>query len=373
MTQQTLKYPIGVQSFPEIREGGYVYVDKTEHVWNLVNSGKYYFLSRPRRFGKSLLLSTLEAYFRGRKELFDGLAIARHEKEWAEYPVIHIDLNAQVYDSVEALNSTVTNYLTNCARHIGIKVLPQGSLADKFRQLIIDCAEAKQQKVVILIDEYYKPLNSNLDNHQQFGELQTALKAFYGVLKSCDSYIKFAMLTGVARIGKVSVFSDLNNLNDISLNADYGSICGITERELESYFKTPIEQLAMEPLTITNGILTYEVLSLDPPTVAVYSLEKSSESLQIPSVITSEGITFAVTELKDFKFSFLANRVHIPASVTKIDVESLWCDWIEVDADNPVFASAQVSVLEIYSGKNLLQLSTINNKHRCSHRHAQFQ
>ena len=244
MTQQTLKYPIGVQSFPEIREGGYVYVDKTEHVWNLVNSGKYYFLSRPRRFGKSLLLSTLEAYFKGRKKLFEGLAIARHEKDWTEYPVIHIDLNSQIYDSVEALNFTITRQLTDFAEAMGVNLLHDGSVADKFIQLITDCARQKSARVVILVDEYDKPLLNAIDDKVLYEKYQRILKGFYGVLKSADKYIQFAMLTGVGRFGHVSVFSDLNNLNDISLDERYNSICGITETELGLYFGSSIEALA---------------------------------------------------------------------------------------------------------------------------------
>lgn len=244
MAQQTLKYPIGVQSFREIREGGYVYVDKTEPVWNLVNSGKYYFLSRPRRFGKSLLLSTLEAYFRGQKELFEGLAIYDLEKDWTEYPVLHLALNTQIYDSVEALEYTITRQLKEFAKTVGVDILPDGSVADKFIQLLIDTSKSKGRGVVVLIDEYDKPLLSAVEDKELYAEYQRILKGFYGVIKSADSYIKFAMLTGVARFSKVSVFSDLNNLNDISLDTQYNSICGISKSELDRYFTSSIEKLA---------------------------------------------------------------------------------------------------------------------------------
>ena len=247
MTQQTIKYPIGVQSFEKVRTGGYVYVDKTELIWKLVNSGDVFFLSRPRRFGKSLLLSTLEAYFKGRKELFEGLAISHHEKEWTEYPVLHFDLNAKLYNSQQALVELLTNTIRRLENEYGVSVDPTLSPEVQFGNLTEAIFEKyDKRKVVILIDEYDKPLNSNVDNKQLFGELQSTLKAFYGILKSYDAYINFAMLTGVARFSKVSIFSDLNNLNDISLNADYGSICGITGQELEKYFNIPIVQLAQK-------------------------------------------------------------------------------------------------------------------------------
>ena len=244
MPQQTLKYPIGVQSFQEIRKDGSVYVDKTQYIWNLVNSGKYYFLSRPRRFGKSLLLSTLEAYFKGQKELFKGLAISGLEKDWTEYPVLHLALNAQIYDSVEALEYSLTRQLKDFANAVGVQLLPDGSVADKFIQLIIDTYKSKDQRVVVLVDEYDKPLLSAVDDKELYTEYQRILKGFYGVIKSYDSYIKFAMLTGVARFSKVSVFSDLNNLNDISLDEQYNSLCGISKTELDKYFTPSIETLA---------------------------------------------------------------------------------------------------------------------------------
>lgn len=245
MAQQALKYPIGVQSFREIRDDGYVYVDKTKYIWNLINNGKYYFLSRPRRFGKSLLLSTIEAYFRGWKELFQGLAISEQEKEWVEYPVLHFDLNAKEYNSHQALVEMLTNSIRRMADEYGVTVDAALSPEVQFANLIVAIYDKfGKKKVVVLVDEYDKPLNSSVENKLLFDELQPTLKAFFGVLKSCDSSIKFAMLAGVARFSKVSVFSDLNNLNDISLNADYGSICGVTPHELQRYFTPAIEQLA---------------------------------------------------------------------------------------------------------------------------------
>ena len=244
MTQQTPKYPIGVQSFEKIRTDGYVYVDKTALIWKLINNGNAYFLSRPRRFGKSLLLSTIEAYFRGQKELFHGLAISEYETQWTEYPVIHIDLNAQLYDAVEALEFTITRQLRDFAESVGVELSAEGSVADKFIELLKNTYRKTGRQAVVLIDEYDKPLIGNIDDNDLYNHLQQTLKAFYGALKSCDAYIRFAMLTGVARFSKVSVFSDLNNLNDISLDEQYNSICGITESELDRYFMQSMHALA---------------------------------------------------------------------------------------------------------------------------------
>ena len=245
MAHQTIKYPIGIQSFQEIRNDGCIYVDKTMHIWNLVNNGKYYFLSRPRRFGKSLLLSTIEAYFKGRKDLFEGLAISEHERDWIEYPVLHFDLNAKEYDSPKALVELLTNAIRQFEREYEVTVDSSLSPEVQLGNLIIAIYEkCGKRNVVILVDEYDKPLNSNVDNKQLFDLLQSTLKAFYGVLKSYDSYIKFAMLTGVARFSKVSVFSDLNNLRDISLDNAFNEICGISESELDCYFPKSIAVLA---------------------------------------------------------------------------------------------------------------------------------
>lgn len=239
-----MNYPIGIQNFEELRSENYLYVDKTELIWQLVTTGKYFFLSRPRRFGKSLLLSTIEAYFKGRKDLFAGLKIAEYEKEWIEYPVIHIDLNAKLYDSKESLKIILDNYLDIYENRYGLPTTRGEDVEIRFANLIRELHDSTDKQVVILIDEYDKPLLNNVSNKDTYAEIQSLLKAFYGVIKSCDAYIKFAMLTGVARFGKVSVFSDLNNLNDISLNADFNAICGISSEELHSYFETSIEELA---------------------------------------------------------------------------------------------------------------------------------
>lgn len=239
-----MKYPVGIQSFQQLREGGYIYVDKTELIWQLISSGKYYFLSRPRRFGKSLLISTLEAYFQGHQELFNGLKIAEYEKEWAEYPVIHLDLNAKAYDSRASLDEMLSSFISLYEGRFGVVTNHEYSVEIRFAELIRNIHTATGRTVVVLIDEYDKPLLNNVDNQPAYDEIQTLLKAFYGVLKSADNHIKFAMLTGVGRFGHVSVFSDLNNLDDISLDEAYNAICGVSESELQQYFGESIKTLA---------------------------------------------------------------------------------------------------------------------------------
>lgn len=236
------KYPVGIQNFEDLRKEGYCYVDKTELMYQLVQSGKYYFLSRPRRFGKSLLLSTIQAYFEGKKELFRGLAVERLEQEWNTYPVLHLDLNAQKYDTPESLYSMLNDALCNWESQYETRP-SETTHSLRFQGVIQRAAEKYGQQVVVLIDEYDKPMLQAIGNEPLQTEYRNTLKAFYGVLKSCDKYLRFAMLTGVTKFSKVSVFSDLNNLMDISLSSRFASICGITEQELHQYFKEDIRLL----------------------------------------------------------------------------------------------------------------------------------
>lgn len=236
-------YPIGIQNFESLRQDNYLYIDKTEMIYQLVKTGRYYFLSRPRRFGKSLLISTLEAYFSGKKELFEGLAIEKLEKDWIQYPVIHLDLNAKKFDTEEDLIRLVDRQLLIYEAKYGSSPADQ-TIDDRFFTLIRLAYEKTGQRVVILIDEYDKPMLQTLDNEKLQQEYRNTLKAFYGVMKSMDGYIKFAFLTGVTKFGKVSVFSDLNNLDDISMRKPFVSICGITDDELQKYFDSDIEELS---------------------------------------------------------------------------------------------------------------------------------
>ena len=236
------RYPIGIQTFETVRKEGYCYVDKTALVHQLVQNGKYYFLSRPRRFGKSLLISTLEAYFQGKKELFDGLALEHLEREWTEYPVLHLDLNAQKYDSPEALEDVLNYSLSQWEAIYGTNPAEK-SPSLRFQGIIQRAAERCGRNVVVLVDEYDKPLLQALGNEPLLTAYRQQLKAFYGVLKSKDAYLRFALLTGVTKFSKVSVFSDLNNLQDISMSPRFATLCGITEQELYDVFEEDIRLL----------------------------------------------------------------------------------------------------------------------------------
>lgn len=238
-----MKYPIGIQDFEKLRTNGYSYVDKSRFVYKLATEGEYYFLSRPRRFGKSLFLSTLEAYFQGKKELFEGLAIYDLETDWKKYPIFHIDLNTANFREKDSLYTVLNDYLTTWECKYETRE-SEATLALRFKGVIARAAEKEGCGVVILIDEYDKPILQTLRDPELQAEHRAQLKAFYSVLKTQDRYIKFAFLTGVTKFGKVSVFSDLNNLTDISMDHRYISICGMTEKELLTNFKEGINELA---------------------------------------------------------------------------------------------------------------------------------
>jgi hypothetical protein len=237
------KMPIGIQEFETIVRDKCVYVDKTEWIYRLAKEGNFYFLGRPRRFGKSLLLSTLRAYFEGKKELFRGLAIEGLEKEWVRYPVLHMDLNVAAYRNVDDLYKGIGDSLQIFEEKWGID--SQGALVStRFLNLIRRAYEKFGRKVVVLVDEYDRPLLQTMENGGTQDEMRQALKGIYGVLKSAGQWLRFVMLTGVTKFSKVSVFSDLNMLRDVSLEEAYAGICGISEEELERDFKPELDALA---------------------------------------------------------------------------------------------------------------------------------
>lgn len=270
-----MKYPIGIQDFEDLQRNGYAYVDKTNFVYKLADEGKYYFLSRPRRFGKSLFLSTLEAYFQGKKELFKGLAIYDLETEWKKYPIFHIDLNTANFREKDSLYTVLNDYLTTWESKYGTRE-SEATLALRFKGVIARAAEKEGCSVVILIDEYDKPILQTLRDLELQAEHREQLKAFYSVLKTQDRYIKFAFLTGVTKFGKVSVFSDLNNLTDISMDHRYISICGMTEKELLANFKEGINELAeangdTEEATIAKLKARYDGYHFEENTIGIYN------------------------------------------------------------------------------------------------------
>ena len=236
-------YPIGVQSFRKLRETGCIYVDKTAVIYDLVNDGTYYFLSRPRRFGKSLLISTLEAYFQGKKELFDGLAMEELEKDWIKYPVLHLDLNIEKYDTPESLDKILDSSLTAWEKIYGAES-SERSFSLRFAGIIQRACEKTGRRVAILVDEYDKPMLQAIGNEALQKQFRDTLKPFYGALKTKDGFIKFALLTGVTKFGKVSVFSDLNNLDDISMRKEYVGICGVSDQELHDNLDVELHEFA---------------------------------------------------------------------------------------------------------------------------------
>lgn len=236
-------YPIGIQNFEKIRTDGYFYIDKTALIYQMVKTGSYYFLSRPRRFGKSLLISTLEAYFLGKKELFEGLVMEKLEKDWITYPIFHMDLNTEKYDTRESLDSILNFTLEKWEQQYGTAP-SETTFALRFRGLIERAYKQTGQRVVILIDEYDKPMLQAIGNEELQKEFRNTMKAFYSVLKTMDGCIQFAFLTGVTKFGKVSVFSDLNNLDDISMRNQYIDICGVSEKELHDDLEIELHELA---------------------------------------------------------------------------------------------------------------------------------
>lgn len=240
---EELKYPIGMQTFSDLIKEGYVYVDKTKYIKFLLNRGKFIFLSRPRRFGKSLLLSTLKSYFEGRRELFIGLAADSMDLDWTPSPVFRFDLNAEDFEREDAVEQLIGGFLKDYEKEYGLES-DELTISQRFKNLIKTAYKRTGRGVVILVDEYDKPLLEVEGKIELFERHQRVLKSFFGNLKSLDEYIRFAFITGVARFAKVSIFSDLNNLRDISMDDAYADICGWTETELIEKFCVGIDALA---------------------------------------------------------------------------------------------------------------------------------
>ena len=249
-----MKYPVGIQTFDKIIEGGFVYVDKTDLIYSLVKEGTIYFLSRPRRFGKSLLISTLESYFLGRKELFKGLAIEKLETEWKEYPVFHLDFNGDDFKNPKVFESTLELFVSEGEKKYGVEKIEDLSIGRRFARVLSAAHEQTGLKCVVLVDEYDKPLldvlgsglmvdvNGNRITMEERN--RDIMKAFYSTLKLADEDLQFVFLTGVTKFAKVSVFSGFNQPDDISLDEQYDTLCGISEDEIEQYFEEPIGEIA---------------------------------------------------------------------------------------------------------------------------------
>lgn len=276
--EQLQKLPIGIQEFEKLRLGGYLYIDKTRIISQLITRGCYYFLSRPRRFGKSLLMSTIQALFEGKREIFKGLYIDSVENwDWTPHPVLHLDLNTQKYDAPEALIYVLNSFLQKHEQQLGIEEGDDGNnLGPRFEKVISAAYKQTGRRVVILVDEYDKPMLQAIDNPELQEAYRATLKGFYGALKSMDGCIQFALLTGVTKFGKVSVFSDLNNLNDISMDARYADICGLTEQELLTNLDAHIEAMAennkmSKEKCITELRLQYDGYHFEEDALGVYN------------------------------------------------------------------------------------------------------
>ena len=238
-------YPIGIQTFSEIREKNYLYIDKTEYVYHMTHFAKYVFLSRPRRFGKSLLTSTLHSYFSGRKDLFQGLVMERLEKEWIEYPVLHFDMSMAKHVDKERLERLLDFMLSDYERTFGLDTTA-GDANLRLTRLIKCAYEKTGKKVVVLIDEYDAPLLDVVHEKENLGVLRNIMRNFYSPLKACDPYLKYVFLTGITKFSQLSIFSELNNIKNISMDEPYAAICGITEDEMLTQMKEDVERLAVK-------------------------------------------------------------------------------------------------------------------------------
>ena len=240
----SVRYPIGEQSFESLRNGGFLYVDKTRYVGTLIRGSKYYFLGRPRRFGKSLFLSMLKCFFEGKRALFEGLYIDSIEWDWAEYPVFYLDINANSYGSKEDLDDVLRNHIERWESAYGGRTSTVDNLSVRFSNVIRRAHEITGRQVVVLVDEYDKPLVNSLQDNELYDYFQATLSGFYANFKSSADHLRLVFLTGVSRFGKVSVFSGLNNISDITFDKNFQAVCGITEEELICNFQEGIKNLA---------------------------------------------------------------------------------------------------------------------------------
>ena len=251
-----LRYPVGEQDFAKIRTMNLVYIDKTEILYRLVTSRSYYFLSRPRRFGKSLMLSTLRYYFEGRRELFQGLAMERLEQEWTVHPVIYLDMSSDKYAEVEILHSTIDNMLARYERLYHVTVGTKTAYGVRLGNIIDAAYEATGRGVVVLIDEYDAPLLDSTNDSERLMTMRNITRSLYSPLKAAAAHLRFVMLTGITKFSQLSIFSELNNLVNISMLPDYEDICGITEQEMVTQLRPGIEKMAQsEGITYDECVL----------------------------------------------------------------------------------------------------------------------
>ena len=372
------KIPIGVQSFEVMRNDKFLYVDKTPFLFKLAHSNRVYFLSRPRRFGKSLFLSTLKNYFLGQKELFKGLYLEKAEEKraeiekteaWIEYPVLYMDFNVGRYDLDGALAESLDYFLKKQEKVYGLKN-EGGSFGKRFQSLIETAYNKTGRQVVILVDEYDKPLLQTMGVNEDLNEeFRNTLKAFYSVIKTCDQYIRFAFLTGVTKFSKVSIFSDLNNLQDISMLNDYAEVCGLTQGEIENTFKPEIERLAKNTKNSYDKMLEELKKRYDG-----YKFSILGESVYNPFSILN---TFNSGELKNYWFAtgtptFLVNYLkdayyNIPDLDGKVELDESMLNEYRADAKAPIpilFQSGYLTIKEYIEEVNMYRLGFPNDEVR---------
>ena len=326
------KLPIGIQSFEKIRDDGFLYVDKTEYVYQLVHNNVPYFLSRPRRFGKSLLLSTMKAYWEGKRELFEGLKIAElesdHPEAWKSYPVFYFDFNGVNYQEKGTLEESLNTQLKRWESNYGCKG-ENSTLSERFQNLLLSARMQTGLRCVVLVDEYDKPLLDVIENQALQEHNKEALKGFFSTLKSFDEYIQFIFITGVSKFHKVSIFSDLNQLNDISLDEAYASLCGMTEDELRRDFSSEIQALSNKhgmsaPQCLEALKTQYDGYHFYPNSAGVYnpySLLKAFFSKDFGSYWFETGTpTFLIRKLREINFDvrrFTDRTIYTSESVLK--------------------------------------------------------
>ena len=374
---ETRVMPIGAQSFEVLRSNQCVYVDKTRYVYQLISQSRVYFLSRPRRFGKSLLLSTLDAYFSGKQELFKGLYLeqaelefaAREKREaWQQYPVLYLDLNAERYAQPHDLENALNTHLVRWEQRYG-KEASEATFSSRFMGVIRRAYEQTERQVVVLIDEYDKPLLDTLDKSELNGTHRDILRAFFSVIKSSDRYLRFAFLTGVTRFNKVSVFSGLNNLRDISLLSDFAGICGITEQELEANFAPEIETLGNELGETRDATLAILKKRYDG-----YLFARKGENVYNPFSLLN---VFASRELSDYWYAtgtptFLveylkAAHYNIPDLEGNVRLDESDLEANRTDSRNPLpilFQAGYLTIKEYQAMFNVYRLGFPNDEVR---------
>ena len=372
------KLPLGVQSFKDLREKGFLYVDKTAYLFRLANSSKVYFLSRPRRFGKSLFLSTLAAYFRGQKELFKGLYVEKAEEEqaaqenrtaWQAYPVLYLDFNTENYNDEKSMHTILHTHLVQWEKQYEADTSEQ-TFSSRFKGIIRRAYQQTGKQVVILVDEYDKPLLQTMGVNEELNEhYRNTLKAFYSVIKTCDEYIRFAFLTGVTKFSKISIFSDLNNLKDISLHESYAGMCGITQKELETNFQPEVQALAEKqkldyPQALAALKQWYDGYLFHPAGEGMYnpySILNAFDDKEIKSYWFGTGTpTFLVNFLKEAHY-YIPN---LDGNV-ELDEEGLQTyRAVAQDALPILFQAGYLTIKEYISDLRLYRLGFPNNEVR---------